>query len=211
MFESPLFSLAPVEFFALSADCRYLPGKGRLSKDFELPKTGALCHEKAFATIAMGWNEEGLRFLVEVDQPTSRSSYPQLQKGDSVELFIDTRDVKTSGFNTRFCHHFFFLAETVDEHWCGEMTHFRTDDRHPICDAQTLKSETKKKRDSYEMHLFIPASCLHGYDPSQFNRLGFTYRINRAGGAPQHFSAVSKDFQIEQQPSLWASLLLTPK
>ncbi len=28
--------------------------------------------------------------------------FPNVNQGDSFELFIDTRDVKTSGYNTRF-------------------------------------------------------------------------------------------------------------
>jgi hypothetical protein len=49
---------------------------------------------------------------------------------------------------------------------------------------------------------------LYGYDPKQFDRVGFTYRINRHGGNPQHFAVVSKDYQIDQQPSLWGSIKL---
>lgn len=58
------------------------------------------------------------------------------------------------------------------------------------------------------MKIFIPSQCLYGYDPKQFDRLGFTYRINRAGGQPQHFSVISQEYQIDQQPSLWGSIKL---
>jgi hypothetical protein len=121
---------------------------------------------------------------------------------------IDTRDVKTAGFNTRFCHHFFFLSEPVEGLVAGEITRFRTEDTHELCDPQDLKVISSRKKNSYTMNLFIPGSCLYGYDPDQFNRLGFTYRLNRAHGFPQHFSVVSEDYQIEQQPSLWSSLRL---
>jgi hypothetical protein len=59
------------------------------------------------------------------------------------------------------------------------------------------------------MKIFIPSQALYGYDVKQFDRLGFTYRINRTGGKPQHFSVNSQDYQIEQQPSLWSSISLT--
>lgn len=209
MFESTPFSLSPIEFFAISYECRYLPKAERLSWASELPKTGVLCHEYNFAKVAMGWNEEGLSFLVQVNQPAVRSAYPGVARGDSVELFLDTRDVKTSGFNTRFCHHFFFLPQPVELTSCGELTHFRTEDEnHPLCDPQALQLETQLKKESYQMKIFIPSQCLYGYDPGQVDKLGFTYRINRVGGPPQHFSVVTQDFQIEQQPSLWASLKL---
>jgi hypothetical protein len=61
----------------------------------------------------------------------------------------------------------------------------------------------------YILNIFIPSHCLYGYDPDQFKRLGFAYRINQADGFSQHYSVVTEDFPIEQQPSLWGSLILT--
>jgi hypothetical protein len=121
---------------------------------------------------------------------------------------IDTRDIKTSGYNTRFCHHFFFLPEAVDERTCGEITHFRTEDRHPLCNAEKLQITTKKGSLHYQMEIFLPKEVLHGYDPSQVDRLGFTYRFNRKNDDPQLFCCSSFEFTIEEQPSLWSSLKL---
>lgn len=215
MFEEKPLSITPVSFFALACDCRRLPKKDRFPafSTHALPSTSTLCHEYPFAQVAIGWNEEGLGFNILVNQPFTQSFFPDIERGDSIELMIDTRDIKTSGFNTRFCHHFYFLPKEVDGQLHGEITHFRTDDNHPLCDPQLLQSETESKvrlfrSNSYEMKIFIPASCLHGYDPHQFDRLGMTYRINRCGGKPQHFSVSSKDYQIDQQPALWASLKL---
>lgn len=210
MFEEHPFVLTPVNFFALSADCEYLKTKDLVPSlsTHALPSTAHLCHEYSFATVAMGWHEEGLGFQIQVDQAFTKATFPNIQYGDSVELMIDTRDVKTSGFNTRFCHHFFFLPEAVEGCQSGEKTHFRTEDRHPLCDPQLLQCQTKLGSNHYKMKIFIPSQCLYGYDPRQFDRLGFTYRINRAGGSSQHFSVVSEEYQIDQQPSLWSSLRL---
>ena len=87
----------------------------------------------------------------------------------------------------------------------GEATRFRTEDAHELCDSSTLEIQKTKKG---KFEIFIPAACLHGYDPTQFSRLGFSYRINRMGQGGQVFSANDEDFKIEQQPSLWASLEL---
>lgn len=210
-----LFPITPVNFFALSADCFYLAPeqgfrgtKGKRVDAYVLPQTGILCHEETFASVAMGWNEEGLEFLVHVDKPCEQVYYPAVEKGDSIELFIDTRDVKTSGYNTRFCHHFFFLPELAEGHQAGEMTRFRTEDAHPLCDASELHIQGKSGRQSYEVYCRIPKTCLAGYEPAQFDRLGFSYRINRPHGLPQHFSVVSEDYKIEEQPSLWSSMRL---
>lgn len=214
MFENDSFSLAPVSFFQLSANCHYLqngskfPKLNKKSEKYLLPNTSALCGEHSFAQVFMGWNEESIELLVNIDQPYRECSYPEILRGDSVELMLDTRDVKTSGYNTRFCHHFFFLPEAIEGHQAAEITRFRTEDVHELCDSQDIKIKTQFNSKSYEMHILIPNQSLYGYDPDQFDRLGFTYRINRRGGNPQHFSVISEDFQIEQQPSLWASLTL---
>jgi hypothetical protein len=210
MFDAHNFSLNPVHFFALSCDCHVLAKKDHIPSftSHALPSTHRLTQEESFAKVAMGWHEEGLALHIQVDQSATRSFYPDIERGDSVELFLDTRDLKSAGFNTRFCHHFFFLPQKVEEVSAGEITHFRTEDHHPLCPPHLLHSQVQLKKDHYQMKIFIPTQCLCGYDPKQFDRLGFTYRINRAGGKPQHFAVVSQDYQIEQQPSLWGSIRL---
>lgn len=209
-----ILPLTPVHFFAFSVDCFYYKGKKEVSlpKSHFLPDLSSFHNEKPFADVALGWSEKGIFATFNVKSPFSHSSFPDFQSGDAVELFFDTRDVKTSGFNTRFCHHFFFLPERVeiDEGiiQAGEITRFRTEDKHELCDPSLLFISSVKEKKGYMLHLFIPIECLHGYDPFQFDRLGFTYRIQRAGGMPQFFSASSEDFSIEQHPSLWATLRL---
>lgn len=216
-FSEEFVPLTPVNFFQLNVECLRLPAKneltfpslkGHLINHYLLPDTSKLCGEEHFADVAMGWHEEGIEFVVQVDSPFKKASYPSVELGDSFEVFIDTRDVKTSGFNTRFCHHFFFLAEGVDGHFAGEITRFRTEDTHPLCDDKDLKVKALTNSSNYTLHIFIPSTCLYGYDPTQFKRMGFSYRVNRSMGFPQHFSVVTDDFAIEQQPSLWSSIKL---
>ena len=214
--------------------------------------------------------EEGIELQVVVNQPVQECFYPDVSRGDGIELFFDTRDVKTSGYNTRFCHHFFFLPEAVDGHQAGELTRFRTEDVHDLCDPNELKIKSREaiaklpaaqnrpfdascrgggsstppsmseppphepakpvlargvkiidfslaasfattsqtSSRGYSLQIFIPSQCLYGYDPDQFDRMGFSYRLNRYRGDPQHFSAVTDEYQIEQQPSLWSSVQL---
>lgn len=208
-----LSPLTPVNFFQLSLPCRYLTSNGKFpllteknADDYLLPDTSVLCNEEHFADVAMGWNEEGLEFYFNVEKSFEEANYPDVVRGDSVELFIDTRDVKTSGFNTRFCHHFFFLPEAVEGHQAGEITHFRTEDAHDLCEASDLKIKSTVKKSKYVIHCQIPHRCLIGFDPKQFDRLGFAYRINRPYWESQHFCVVTEDYQLEQQPSLWSHM-----
>lgn len=211
-----LVPFTPVNFFQLSIDCHYIAPQpdGAFALNlknyhkFLLPDTSVLTSENSFAKIAMAWNEEGIEVLALVDQPFKASSYPQLDRGDSLELCIDTRNVKTSGYNTRFCHHFFCQAESIEGGKAGEITRFRTEDSHELCKPNELKGKTTLKEDSYILQFLIPTQCLFGYDPEQFGWIGFTYRLNRCEGASQHFSVRSGDYQFEQQPSLWSNVRL---
>lgn len=184
-----------------------------------LPDTSSLTNEKPFGKVALTWNKEGLEVFALIEQPFQRISYPDISQGDSLEVFIDTRDVKTSGYNTRFCHHFFALAVPPEEKqssesgetWqAEEISRFRNEDLHELCNPYDLKVQASFKKNNHTLQLFIPTHCLHGYDPDQVSRLGFTYRINRPDGPPQHLSVRSDDYKIEQQPSLWASVKLIP-
>ncbi len=202
---------APIGFFQVGFDCPFIDTKGwqkaiESKKEYLVPDTSAFCDEEQFAKVSMGWNPEGLALGIVSSVSAKQSFYPDISRGDSVELFIDTRDVKTSGYNTRFCHHFFFLPEAMEGVHAGEITRFRTEDTHPLCDANDLLVDTRLSSKGYHLKIFIPSQCLTGYDPEQFDRLGFTYRINRAGGRAQHFSVVSEEFALEQQPSLWSSV-----
>lgn len=205
--------LAPINFFQLGIDCPKVESgfpkmNARNMARYLLPNTSELCAEWPFAEVAMGWNTEGIELFIAADQAVHRVSYPNVSQGDSVELFFDTRDVKTSGFNTRFCHHFFFLPEAVEGNQAGEMTRFRGEETHELCDPKELVIKASLKSSGYNLQIFIPRSCLHGYDPEQFQRIGFSYRINRSSGPSQHFSVISDEFSLEQQPSLWSSVRL---
>jgi hypothetical protein len=208
-----LVAITPINFFQIFIECPYLtPGfpQSSLSKEvkYRLPDTSTLCHESPFAEIAMGWNFEGIEVHAAISQPFCRASFPNVIQGDSLELFFDTRDLKGTGFNTRFCHHFYFLPEHVEGAIAGEITRFRSEDAHELSDPSELKVKSLVKKSGYSLQVFIPSQSLFGYDPEQFDRLGFAYRVNRAGGSSQHFCVVTEDYQIEQQPSLWSSVKL---
>lgn len=205
-------SLAPVNFFAIEVDCCKVSSLDpeALTSKFLLPDLSDLCCEDQFAQLFLGWNPSGIIAKVVVNKSIEHVVFPSPESGDSVELFFDTRDIKTAGFNNRFCHHFCFLPEPVEGIMAREVTRFRTEDAHTPCNPMDLQVSVLKKklRGVYTMNIVIPAECLHGYDPDQFNRMGFSYRINRFGGPSQHFSVISAEYQIDQHPSMWSSLLL---
>ena len=59
-----------------------------------LPTTATFSGDGPEASVAMGWSIEGLAFTISASCSSVQCFYPEIIKGDSVELFIDTRDVK---------------------------------------------------------------------------------------------------------------------
>ena len=192
-------AIPPLHFFALTIEATQ-GKKGTL-----LPDTSPLLGGYKFADVTFHWNERGIQLEVEVRKPFEGVFYPDYEKGDAFEFFFDTRDLKTAGFPTRFCHHFVVLPKSVQGVQCQELTRFRTEDTHPLCQGDEIVVSTEFATRSYVANVTFPAHVLHGYDPLHFDRLGFTYRLHRTGGEPQYFSTLG---QVEQSPSSWATLKL---
>ncbi len=200
--------LLPLEFFSLKGSLPFVKGKPSsawMQKHCQIGSTQHLLSQEDFASIALGWDEEGLLADLLIDKPFEEAFYPQFSQGDAVELFIDTRDRKSGGFSTRFCHHFLFLPSPVQGISAQELTRFRSEDAHPLADFKDLEIHTTFHKNSYGMQVKIPAHALHGFDPIAFDRLGFTYRIHRYKGSAQYFSSSGEHFSLEQHPRFWAS------
>jgi hypothetical protein len=201
-------ALSPVQFFGLAYDCPFIKGSIKPEKGYLLPLTTDLLDEEAFADVYAGWNFDKLVFYVAVHRPFQKIGEGDFRKGDSIELFIDTRDLKTKGVVSRFCHHFVFFPVETQNFYGREVTRFRNEDMHRLCHPEDLSVTPDLDDDSYRLSIEIPSTCLHGYDPLSFSRIGFTYRINRADGPPQHFAVSSEEYVIEQHPATWGTFKL---
>jgi hypothetical protein len=204
--EIPSFSAA--NFLQIVAEVHRSDVPGPYKKPFLLPDTSLLLDEEKFADLTLSYGSLGLYVGVKVHQAFQDVAFPDVQKGDSLELFFDTRDRKSAGTIHKFCHHFIFLPKEVGGIQACEMTRFRLEDAHPLCDSKLLQVEANFKSKEYELKIFINKEALHGFDPEQFSRLGFTYRVNRKGAPSQHFNLGSQEYLIEKHPSVWASLEL---
>lgn len=173
-----------------------------------LPDLSDLLGESWFARVGTGWAGEGIALYIEVKIPFQDAFYPHFYRGDALELFVDTRDLKSTKIVHRFCHHFLFLPKPVDGVQAIEMTRFRGEDTHPIAEPDTFFFEVVFSKSAYSMCIFVPEHLLYGYDPVEFNRLGLSYILHRRGGVPQHFGMSSEDFYVARHPALWPSFSL---
>lgn len=208
LFEEDFPALSPVQFFGLTAECQFIRGSLKPEKAYLLPSTSDLLNEEPFADLYSAWNFEKLYFHIEVHRPFQKVMEADFRKGDSVELFIDTRDLKTRGVITQFCHHYVIYPIETQNYFGREITRFRNEDTHRLCHPEDLLITPELRDNSYALSIEIPARCLHGYDPLSFSRIGFTYRINRYEGASQHFAVSSEEYIIEQHPATWGTLKL---
>jgi hypothetical protein len=202
MYYTEVPSLAPLHFFRLNVDVKR-------DKATRLPDTSELLHEEKFADVSMTWNDSGITVHVDVHKKFEEAAYPKFEEGDAIELFFDTRDLKEAGFPTRFCHHFLILPQEVQGVQALEMTRFRNEDSHPLCNPETIQVKAKIEPRRYTVDIHCPAEILHGYDPKGFDRLGFTYCIHRPKNGSQHFAVSSSYVPVAQHPSLWATCKLT--
>ncbi len=205
-------SLSPAFFFNVRCPLARIEEKKSLERQrFKLPHYDWLLDEASFADVYMGWDPKRVVFAFDVHKPFEEARYPQFEDGDSVEIFIDTRDMKEATYAHRFCHHFVFLPAEVQGVRALEITRLRADDKRPLCDPEEIGVDVEFGKKSYTMRIELPASCLYGFDPAAFDRLGFTYKINRAtgpNGRTQHFSVSSRSCGLAQFPALWASMSL---
>ena len=205
-----IYSFSPSCFLQFAIDVQEHKGvvKTPYKKPFLLPNTEIFLEEESFAEVSMWYDIEGVYLSILIQKPFEDVSFPNVQEGDSIELFFDTRDLKSAGSIHKFCHHFVFFPKAVEGMIAYEMTKFRGEEARALCDPKLLQVETVFAKNSYEMKLFIEKEALYGFDPRSFNRLGFTYRINRKGDYPQDFNVSSTDYSIEKYPSTLASLRL---
>lgn len=200
--------ILPIDFFSFSLQLKEVEWKKKLQKKHEIPNFSSLICEKPFSKVRMGWNIKGLCFEIEIDKIFEEAFFPDYRKGDSVEIFLDTRDRKTGTIPTRFCHHFVFLPVLVDGSQVWEIDLFRTDDRHPLVETEKIEVQTEFSQKGYQMRMVCPAETLYGFEPLSFDRLGFSYRINGKGKNPNHFTVSSSSLDVQQHPSRWVSMQL---
>lgn len=196
-------ALFPADFFSFAFEVERVEDDFGAKKRFLLTDTHELLAEERFASFYLGWSQEGLFFQAEVDKVFEKSNPQNYKSGDALELFFDTRASKTA-FTNQFCHHFLIFPEPIDGIQSKEVSRFRMEeDAHALAEPNALKVELEKHRKSYSVKVFIKADDLHGYDPKNMRKLGFSACVHRPVRPAQHFAISSAHFSIEEHPALW--------
>lgn len=191
--------LYPIDFFHFSFAIPY-------SQSYDsLPSIASTASSLFSSSLYLGWNENGILGKAEVSSPFHSSSFPSYTTGDCVELFLDMRDNKKAKVPSSFCHAFVLFPAAVDGVWGREVTRFRGEDTHPLCEPSALHVEAIHTPKSYTLLFFLPEEILQGYAPKEFPSMGFAYRIHRHKNTPLSFPFSSENFEPLQHPHIWAS------
>lgn len=194
----------PLDFFQWRV--KILEYKDRFIKGHQLP----LFDLEPFSQCACGYSLNAFHLRFQIARTMKEACFPDYQRGDRIEIFIDTRSVKTARYLTRYCHHFVCFFEPIELDGKAvqavEVTRFRGEEQHPLCDPSQIEVSTTCKKGITEMVVLFPKEILVGFEPLQFRKMGFSFKVTTAAGETQVWGAASEDFPIEQQPQLWPTV-----
>ena len=189
---------------------------GRLLKQSEVSSLflpASLNGQPLFATVAAGWNSNGLGFVFHVSgkpAPCAGSS-SGVQHSDCVLIWIDTRASGNVHRATEYCHHFACLPS--DDQADGNPSVVV----QPIAQQRIQRIEsnpekmtcrTHAKNDGYELEVWIPGDQLYGFrEVAELGKLGFYCVVQDSHLGDQPLT-VGDDFPISYDPSTWVQLEL---
>lgn len=201
-------------FFQFAAPCRYRQklwsAQGAdLGEEYRIVSLAELENRRAPVELRAAWSEEGLVFAFRVQgkqqQPWCRMG--RAEDSDSVQIWIDTRDVHNVHRASRFCHRFLLMPAggAKDGPLAQWMPINRAREQPRAIGPDEVQVRSVVSRGGYLLECFLAAGALTGFDPQEHPRLGFNYAVNdRELG--EHTFTVGSPMPYQEDPSLWATL-----
>lgn len=210
-------SLLPPRFlFRYAAPCLYrdplwTAAGAPLDEECRIIGLEELDGRRAFADVRFAWNEKGFAFRVRVEgkKRPLRCDVGRPLESDGLQIWIDTRDTHNIHRAGRFCHRFVFLpaghSRRSAEPWAEQVAINRARENPHTVSSGDLHVKSENRIDGYLLEGFISAAALTGFDPSENERLGFTYLLFDHELGEQTFSC-PHPFPYHEDPSLWGTL-----
>lgn len=178
-----------------------------------LPFFGELDGDQAFATVQVGWNEDGIGVAVDVLGKTNplRPNKSMPTEADGLQVWIDTRNTQNIHRASRFCHHFCLVAADSDgpdaEPYGQQLQIARAREAANMANSDDIMVRVEERDHSYRLEAWLHAEVLTGFDPEANPALGFYYQVRDAQLGDQ-FLTVDRDFPYASDPSTWSTLEL---
>ncbi len=202
----------------LTSECVQGPSDWDLDQSHELPNFALLAGYANRATVWAGWAMDGMYFKMKIAGKSSPPHFYGNSGGvsDGLRVWVDTRSSPGIHRATRFCHCFHFFPGKIagikslpmeDEHVSGQARGVL--DSIPRCreapnaieDANLFVSSHIDK-DGYTMWSHVPASCLTGYAPDQFDAISLFVEVVDFELGTQSIS-LGPELRYVEDPSLW--------
>ena len=175
-----------------------------------LPDLMGLDNKTAYADVYVGWNDDGIYLGVDAKGAPGLEVQPKRPlKGDGIQIWLDTRDVREAHRASRFCQHFFFLPTggRSDGPLAGQVHIRRARAQDKPCEPQNITVSSRITKKGYRLSAFLPADILTGFEPDDNNRFGFTYLIRDRRLGRQYWTA-DEPLPVAYDPSLWGTIVL---
>ena len=189
------------------ADAPKIDGKlGDWDDTFLVPDLQGIDEKDAYADLFMAWNDGGLYFALQVKgESKCLVDGRRPLRGDGLQVWIDTRDVRNAHRGSRYCHHFCFWPDADGVKAGGRQFRLRrARAQSRIQDAGRFVVASQDRKEGYAMEVHIPADALTGFDPEENNRLGFAYLLKDKTLGRQFWTA-DEILPVSYDPSLWGT------
>lgn len=166
---------------------------------------------EANAAVFMGWSAQGLHIALDVRD--SKAIVPDPQSfwlGDVLELFVDTRDKKTTRAAYEPGDHQFWLAPQVDQKrvYAGQWKR-NAEIAATQFDINGIQSAAARKGDGYVMECLIPTALLKDFKPAAGSKIGLNLNLTVKGATQERevFWTQPKA-EAAAQPASWGTVTL---
>jgi len=194
------------------------PQSARLPGVKAVRTVGAERSKLALPNMLVGWRDEGLYVAFEVfdDQVTAAPADGWWWSRDSIEFWVSTRPVASDRMSyDQNAHHFFFVPVDfpsrdgqggVVGQWYVPGSAIRgTQLPHP-----EIRNAVRVLSDRYVVEIFIPASSLHGFDPSE-TTMAYNAQVKNYQQAAEYYWSAPKLVITQARPNTWGTIYLEPK
>lgn len=187
--------------------CDALPLKKALKPPYRMADLSGYLSEDAEMTVGIGYNEAALFITVHFSHPFSAAYFPEIQKGDGLEIFVSTRRLENVRSMTKFCHHFVVLPKEIDGFKAAEVTKFRSDEKRDLASEESILVDATFDKKGYTLEVVLSDKALYQFDPTEYPHLRFALKAHRYKKPLMHMPQSSLDYKIERYPELWAELV----
>ena len=193
------------------------PTKKKTGRLLSLPDAATLFQPSSvndsvvFASLRLGWNEDGLGGELTVAGRTAppQGDVTKLDTTDSLSVWLDTRPSGIVHRATEYCHSFGFVPATESGGPQAVVLPIAQQRASRIeSNVKLFSLRTQSTTTGYTLEFWIPGTQLHGFrEITEFGRLGFHAVVQDSELGEQSFS-LADDFPTSYDPSTWTQLEL---